>query len=777
MNPLPARPRPASLAPRARACALWLGLGLAGCATVDPAPPYEPGEPTPGATAGATGPTRLLGATATGPTGNRVGPASAARTAAGPPEIVMGTGRFVDPTVRVGTPPPAVSGGDVTLDFANVDIRDVLRGVLGDLLRVSYVVDPTVQGAITLQTGRPVPRSALLDVLSSALQVNGLALVARDGLYRVVPLANATREAPVSGGAAQGFVTRVMTPRFVAATDIEKALEQVLPSGASLRADPGRNVLIVSGQARDVADLLGMVESFDVDYLRGLSFALLPLRTGRARDVAADVSAMIAASGRGLPDLVKVVPIQRMNAVLVTSMQPAYLGRVRGWVEKLDRGDGRGEQQLYVYRVQNGRAADLAGVLRRALGIEAPETVQPAQPPNGQEGLYGAAGGRGGGLAGGSLLAGGAGAGGALSGGSLSGGSLSGGLMSARPLPQADPLASVGAAAAGGGAPGMFPPGMAGPGYQPVTDIRVTADVTNNALIIAATAQEYARIESALERLDIVPLQVLIEATIAEVTLTNQLNFGLQYFFKSGGFAAVFSPAGIRTGAQGNDATTSFPGFSLIPGANFAFTTSSGSSVVLQALSQLTSVRVLSSPNLMVLNNRSARLQVGDQVPIATQSSVSTITPNAPQVNSIDYRDTGVILTVTPRVNASGLVLLDIAEEVSEVTPTTSSSLNSPTISQRRVTSSVAAMDGQTIGLGGLIRDSRGASSDGVPVLKDIPVLGYLFGARSNAVTRTELIVLITPHVVRGRDDSDAITRELRDRLALTAPTLGRRGR
>lgn len=701
---------------------------------------------------------------------------SDARANAGPPEVVFGTGRFVDSVGRAGSAPTAI-GPDVTLDFANVDIRDVVRAILGDLLRVSYVVDPTVQGAMTLQTGRPIPRASVIDVLSSALQVNGLALIFRDGLYRIVPIANGAREAPLTASAIQGFVTRIIVPRFVAATDIEKALEQSLPNGATLRADAIRNVLIVSGQGREVSELIGLIDSFDVDYLRGLSLALLPLRNGRARDVANDVTAMIAAAGRALPDVVKVVPIQRMNAVLVTSMQPAYLSRVRAWVERLDRGDGRGEQQLYVYRVQHGRALELAGVLRRALGIDGPEPLAAGQyaASEGQTGLYGTqpgmtpfGGGRDGGLPTGSAS------------GGMSG-TLPAATVAGRSPALVDPLGSVGTATAVASGAGAVTPGAPGGGMvggPPITDIRVTADTTNNALIILATPQEYTRITAALERLDIVPLQVLIEATIAEVTLTNKLTFGLQYFFKSGGFAAVFAPAGIRATngtTSVSDIATTFPGFSLIPGANFAFASDSGSSAVLQALAQLTDVRVLSSPNILVLNNRAARLQVGDQVPVATQSAVSLLTPNAPQVNSIDYRDTGVILTVTPRVNASGMVLLDIVEEVSEVTQTTSSSLNSPTISQRRVTSSIAAMDGQTVGLGGLIKESRGRSSDGIPVLKDIPVLGYLFGARSNSLTRTELIVLITPRVVYNQADSDAVTRELRDKLRRTAPLVTQR--
>jgi len=194
-----------------------------------------------------------------------------------------------------------------------------------------------------------------------------------------------------------------------------------------------------------------------------------------------------------------------------------------------------------------------------------------------------------------------------------------------------------------------------------------------------------------------------------------------------------------------------------------------------QALSAITDTRVLSSPNLLVRNNGSARLQVGDQVPIATQSATSTLTNTAQTVNSIDYRDTGIILNVTPRVNASGLVLLDISEEVSQPKNTLTSSLQSPTISQRRVTSTVAVNDGQTIALAGRISERDESSRGGYPYLSDIPVVGLLFGTRGKSADRTELIVLITPRVMRGRDEADQITRELREKVRMTIPVSARR--
>jgi general secretion pathway protein D len=179
---------------------------------------------------------------------------------------------------------------------------------------------------------------------------------------------------------------------------------------------------------------------------------------------------------------------------------------------------------------------------------------------------------------------------------------------------------------------------------------------------------------------------------------------------------------------------------------------------------------VLSSPELFVLNNHTASLQVGDQVPVTTQSAVSIETSTAPLVNSVEYRDTGVILKVTPRVNDSGLVLLDIAQEVSDVATTDTSNIDSPTIQQRKISSSVAVQDGETIVLGGLIKDNRSNIKAGLPYLRDIPVLGELFGSRDKTHDRTELMVLLTPKVVRDQTDVQALTRELQHKLPAAAP-------
>jgi general secretion pathway protein D len=299
---------------------------------------------------------------------------------------------------------------------------------------------------------------------------------------------------------------------------------------------------------------------------------------------------------------------------------------------------------------------------------------------------------------------------------------------------------------------------------------RIIADANSNTIVVQATANDWTRIEAALRRLDQVPLQVLIEATIAEVTLNDQLRFGLQFALRSGNFSFNLTPQ-----ARGPNQPIGVPGVLGLVDAG------AGANIALEALSSLTRVNVISSPQLMVVSNQTAQLQVGDQVPVATQSAVPLDqVANSRIVNSIQFRDTGVILRVTPRVNSSGLIGLDVEQEVSDVVPTTSSGIDSPTIRQRRVRSTVAVQSGETVALGGLIREQRNATRTGIPGLRDLPVLGPLFGLTDNSDGRTELLVLITPRIVRNSEEARAVTAELRGRLrglqpaSAPAPARGR---
>lgn len=711
-------------------------------------PPAPEAQPTTGVSA------TPLGAPPTGPSTGVPLPLGAAGTTRRPliaPIIVIGTGRLINDSIPGGaTAGVQATPGGVTLAFVNAEIRDVVRSVFVEHLRQSFVIDPAVQGTMTLQTSEAISPDAVLPMLESALQLHGFALVRRDGVTRVVPSASAQRLAALSITPGQGYVTRIVQPQFVSAADLHRALEPLAPPGAAIRVDAGRNILLVSGPTATVEDILNNVAVFDADYMRGMSFAVLPVRNTRSRSIAAELTTLIANTAGPAASLVKVASLDRLNAVLVTSQQPRYLEQVRSWVTRLDQGADNVDQQLFVYQVQNGRATDLAAVLRRALGLPGATGDTTASgasasriPADDSQGF----------ATGGRVQGGGQGQGGVQ------------GFGAQQPtLPQVPAIPVVPQPQADAGGSPAYPESSG-------VSVRITADEINNALVIFATPQQYALLEAALQKLDIVPLQVLIEATIAEVTLTNELAFGLQYYLKAGNFQAFL---GQRAPAS---SSTPFQGFNFIPGADFLFSTLGGSSIILSMLDQVAEVRVLSSPNLLVLNNQPARLQVGDQVPIVSQSAVGVLSPGAPIVNSIEYRDTGVILRVTPRVNASGMILLDVSQEVSNVSATTSSTINSPTISQRRINTTVAVADGQTLGLGGLISDNSSLSRDGIPLLQDIPVLGALFGTRGNRARRTELLVLLTPRIVYNREGGQAVTEELRRKLPLTRDVVTPRSR
>ncbi len=668
-----------------------------------------------------------------------------AEPASSPSQIIRGSGSFV------GAPPPkrpmlVVQGDGITLNFVNADVSEVAKAVLGDFLKLNYVVDASVQGAITLQTSQPLPRAEVLPALEAAFRLSGLALLKNDAGYRIVPIADAPRAAGVAQlrGSQPGFGIEIVPLRFVGATQMQHMLEPLVPANSILRADTARNLLVISGTAQERQAMLDNIRLFDVDWMAGMSFALFPLHSAEAKNVAAELNDIIGTKDGPLAGIVRLTAIDRMNAVLAISPQPKYLETLQSWIDRLDKAQESSDRRLYVYYVQNGRVADLAGVLSKVLGISTSTagSAGPSQSSNGQlppvpESLS-----------------------------SPIGGSGTGGGSFGQSTGQ-----STGLSASLGSSVGSIPP-EATPAYASTADstetkqtgVRITADQTTNALLILATSHEYALIEQAIRELDVAPLQVMLEAAVVEVTLTDDLNFGVQYALQAGRNNQV-----IQTTGASATISPSLPGFSYLYSIN------GNIAATLSALQDLTTVNVLSAPEVLVLNNQTATLQVGDQVPIATQSAVSTTTSDAPVINSIEYRDTGIILKVTPRVNQGGLVMMDVAQEVSDVASTTSSSLNSPTISERKINTTVSVQDGETVALGGLMSTNQTHSKSGVPYLQDIPYLGNLFSTTTNSGTKTELLVLITPRVVQGAAKLRALTDELKQKMPAVLPVLQNR--
>jgi general secretion pathway protein D len=618
--------------------------------------------------------------------------------------------------------------GEFTANFENADLREVVRAMLEDGLGAAYVIDPAVTGVATIRTNRPLTRAEILPTLEELLRLNEAAIIERDGVFRVLPRDAVGLAAPMltaRNAAAQGMTLRVTPLRFVDVASVREVLQSFAPVAGSLSFDAGRGLVFSVGTAAEQQTIADILDILDASAFARRSLALQPLRHGDPEEVAGEMAEVFAGSGGSAPGI-RFVAVERLNAVLVIADDAGLLDEAMPILRGLDQMGGE-TAQLYVYPVENRRAADLAEVVGAIFGVEATTVGAPRRDPLapgldaetvGDDAAVEAAAGAGG---------------------------LAGGL--------ADAL---------GGASGL---GAAGEGVDGV--VRIAADESSNAVIAFATASGARKVQAALRRLDRQPLQVMLQATLAEVTLNDRLEYGVRWFFESGNWSGAFSDA--AAGGVGQV----FPGFTAI------FQTAD-IRVALNALDQVTDVRLLSSPTLMVMDNEVARLQVGDQVPVTTRSATSVQDPDAPIVTETEFRDTGVILTLRPRINRNGLVTLDVRQEVSDVVP--SGDESNPTFSQRVVESTVAVDSGDTVAIGGLIREQGTRDRTGVPGLSRIPVVGAAFGANEFGGQRTELIVLLTPMVIRDQGDARAATDELREKLqgiygppAATAPLTGSR--
>jgi general secretion pathway protein D len=670
------------------------------------------------------------------------------QTAASPPPVLeAGTkSHFALPP-----PLPGQSGGDVTLDFADTDIREIAKQVLGTILKVNFTIDPSVHGTATIETMRPISRADLLPTLETLLNQNGATMIQTGSLFRVVPSAVAAVSPSLGSASTEG--SEIVTLNYASAKDLEKVLKPYVGDGVRLVSDPARNTLVVSGEPPARAAVIGLIHSFDTDLLAGQSYGLFPVTSGEPAKVAAELQKVFQTEGDGsLAGVVRVIPMDRVNAVLIVSNQQRYIDDARRLFQLVESGRQATARSWHVYYVQNGRSDDIANVLQRAFtpnNVTAkPDDSAGATAPGQGQGGIGQSSGFGSSSFGGSSGSG-IGAGTSTLGGLGSSGQQSTGASVSQPV-----RAAGGGDDGGGATDSLGGGGSDDNGGKSANSIRIIPNKTNNAVLIYATPEEESTVESMLHRIDIMPLQVRIDATIAEVTLTDDLQYGTQFSFKADGIEGLLS--NLAGGTISNLSGLS-PGFSVS-----RIGKAGNAQGVIAALASITKVRVLSSPQVMVLDNQTARLQVGNLVPYLTGTAQSTLTSTSEVVNSVSYQETGVILEVVPRVNSGGLVTLDVSQEVSDATNTNSSGIDSPTFDERKIQSRVAVQDGQTIGIAGLIRDTVSQGNSGIPFIKDIPLLGTIFSNQNNTRDRTELLVLLTPHVVQDQRQARALTEDLR---------------
>ena len=628
--------------------------------------------------------------------------------------------------------------GNISLNFIDADLISVVDAILGDKLGENYIIEDDVSGTVTLQTNRPLNRAQLLSTLQEILAMNDAAMAPGDGLFKITHR-RGEREAPrisFAEAVSRGLSVRVTPLTHASAEAVGRMLGSFAPANGRVEIDADRNVIFsvaTPAEQRSISDVIAVL---DVDFLSKRAFALEPLDEARAAAMVTELEAIMgnqAEEESYVRGLVKFLAIDRMNAVLVIAESNEALDDARGWIKRLDQGTGDG-QQLFVYPVKNRRADDLARIVGQLFYID-----------TGFDKSHG------GGLAPGlypttlgSDVAGAAAGGNGFGGNILDGNGFGGNGLGGNGFGSGFNRLTQQATADG--------PGGGFPSEHGDSGVRIIADNGTNALVVYADYNAYRPIKAALDRLDVLPVQVLIEATLVEVSLRNDLEFGVRWFFENGDTRIDFTDLAER---GINPAATGF---------NFILDTIDAQ-VVISALRQVTDVEFLSAPNMMVLDNQVARLQVGDEVPIQTRTSIGTTDPDAPIVNDIEYRNTGVILTVRPKVTSDGLVVLDVIQEVSDVIPTVTSGIVSPTIQQRRFDSTVAVASGETVILGGLTSRDTELGRTGVPLLSSIPLVGNAFTSRENTRTRTELLVLITPKVIRDQRSARAATDEMRTKL------------
>ncbi len=669
-------------------------------------------------------------------------------------------------------PQMASAGGkSFDLNFENAPVATVAKVVLGDILGVGYTIDPRVQGTVSLVSVRPVPKTDIVFVLENALRLSGVVLLRDTSGYRLTPLGDAVGAGRVDGAPANpepGYGVSVVPLQYVSAQTLLKLMDSFATKAGAVRADSARNLLLIQGTGAERRTAVDTALSFDVDWMRGQSVGIFPVSSGAPAPIIQELEKIADSGENGLgQNVIKFQPVARLNAIMVVTKKPDMLRMAATWIKRLDRAD-TARTTVHVYHVKYGDARQIARVLTDMfLGGSSSNGLDTADsqvaPGSGTSTTSSAdrlslnsnsPSGMGGFASRGSTATAGAGGNGlgaqtANAGNGASGGTLDSGR------------------------------GAGGNGQPVLQDVRITPDAVNNTLLIYADQANYRIIQATLVQIDEPQLQVAIDATIAEVTLTNALSYGVQSYLTSKNLGlkpnqgsilntqATTAPTTVTDPATGAASVAGSLSNAFInrafPGFNFLIGSETQPSLVLDALHAVTSVKVLSNPSLVVINNQVATLQVGDVVPVSTGSATVLTTSNT-VVNTIDYRNTGIILRVAPRISVNGDVRLEIEQEISNVPPASANSLT-PTVSERRVKSSISVANGQTVLLAGLISEQQNGSRNAIPVLDQIPGLGDAFGHQSNSTQRTELIIFIRPQIIRNGSDAHTIAEELRSKI------------
>ncbi|WAW91981.1 type II secretion system secretin GspD [Xanthomonas citri pv. malvacearum] len=744
------------MTPRLFPVSLLIGL-LAGCATTPPPDVRRNARLDP--QVGAAGATQTAA--------EQAADGNANASAKPSPVIRRGSGTMINQGAA-SAPAPTLgmaSSGSATFNFEGESVQAVVKAILGDMLGQNYVIAPGVQGTVTLATPNPVSPAQALNLLEMVLGWNNARMVFSGGRYNIVPvdqaLAGTVAPSTASPSAARGFEVRVVPLKFISASEMKKVLEPYARPNAIVGTDPARNVITLGGTRAELENYLRTVQIFDVDWLSGMSVGVFPIQSGKAEKVSADLEKVFGEQSKTpSAGMFRFMPLENANAVLVITPQPRYLDQIQQWLDRIDSAGGG--VRLFSYELKYIKAKDLADRLSEVFGGRGNGgSSGPSLVPGGVVSMLGN---NSGATNRDESLGSSSGTTGGEIGGTSNGSS------------QSDTVGSFGGSSGNGSGMLQLQPSTNQNGSVTLEveggKVGVSAVAETNTLLVRASAQAWGSIRDVIERLDVMPMQVHIEAQIAEVTLTGQLEYGVNWYFENAVNAPVNADgtggAGLPS-AAGRSIWGDISGSVTNNGVAWTFLGKNAAAII-SALDRVTNLRLLQTPSVFVRNNAEATLNVGSRIPI-NSTSINTGLGSDSSFSSVQYIDTGVILKVRPRVTKDGMVFLDIVQEVSTPgarpaactsasTTTVNSAACNVDINTRRVKTEAAVQNGDTIMLAGLIDDSTSDGSDGLPILSKLPVVGALFGRKTQNKNRREVIVLITPSIVRNSQEARKLTDE-----------------
>lgn len=668
-----------------------------------------------------------------------------------------GTGRFINEEVARRAPPGPGPTGEVSFNFEGESLHAVVKAILGDFLQQNYVIAPGVQGNVTFSTAKPLRGDQALSILEMLLRWNNTTMVWQDGRYTILPVQQALpgnltpRSGPLQN--MRGYEVRAVPLQFISAVEMEKLLKPYAKPEAVVSVDSMRNMLVLAGSRAELDNYLHTVAVFDIDWLEGMSVGVFNLTQTEATKTVAELDKIFGeGSNTPMAGMFRFMPLEGINSILVITPQPKYLGRIGEWIERFDLGGGQAGQRLYTYAVKNVKAMDLASTLSEVFGAPAPASRSSS----------------GGGVAPGleSVEVRSVGADGSVTPPQARDTRRNGRTQMSTPKRGDGEFVAAGA----DGAPVVDSSGGIALGAS--DEIRVSAVEESNSILVLATSPQWESIRRVIERLDTIPLQVHIEAKILQVTLNDQLRYGIQWYFENAIGGIEGAGSALQELAGSARGWSDYAG--SIVGGNLGWTfIGPNMAAIINTLDSVSTVHVLSAPSVVVLNNKQASINVGTQIPV-NSSFINTGLGNTQSQTYVQFRDTGITLSVTPRVNPGGLVFMEIDQQDSTPGAADDAVNGNVPVDQRKIKTEIAVQSGQTVLLGGLIKQTDSKASSGIPGLHRIPIIGGLFGGKSQQSQRQELLVMLTPVVIRNSDDARRLTDEYSSQFRALEPLRAR---